>query len=382
MRIVFLTLFSITSLYCWPQEKVGININTPQFNLDVRSILENDPAEIHLGNPGDTRFLSLFSGSSTSIHPAVFWKDGYDLRFGTDLVGISEKVRISSNGYIGIRNTNPQYEIDAIGQNINAAAEINVRMTDNSSYLRLNSGRVSDPSPKIMWSEGKDLSFATDDMTFGYLSRMNIKGDGRVGIGVINPSAMLDVAGKIKLSDDSESDAAGQIRWNDATKAFEGYNGDHWIELGKSQSKTIGMAEFVSSATGDQILRDYKIPAGAYIDDGGNFKFNNRIQIPLTFDKDITVDSIKVIVYDNDATRDLVVSIFFLFASGNEAVGGTSITTSGASTTHQELDYSHSVYFQDKMQTFFGAYPTASIGGISDWGPGDLRIRSVTIYYH
>jgi len=172
------------------------------------------------------------------------------------------------------------------------------------------------------------------------------------------------------------------MRWNDTEKSFEGFDGNHWIELGKSQSRTIGMAEFVSNATGDKILRDFNTPAGAYIDDGGNFKFNNLILIPLTFDKDITVDSVKVIVYDNDATRDLVVNIYRLFPSGSGAGGGSSISTTGASSTHQELDYPHSVYFQDKMQTFFGAYPTTSVGGVSDWGPGNLRIRSVTVYYH
>ena len=44
-----------------------------------------------------------------------------------------------------------------------------------------------------------------------------------VGIGTASPSAKLDVAGKIKVGDDSASLNAGTIRWTGTD--FEGYDG-------------------------------------------------------------------------------------------------------------------------------------------------------------
>ena len=59
--------------------------------------------------------------------------------------------------------------------------------------------------------------------------------DGNVGIGTNNPQAKLDVAGnvnvagKIKVGDDSVSPTAGTIRWTGSD--FEGYDGSAWKSL-------------------------------------------------------------------------------------------------------------------------------------------------------
>ena len=53
--------------------------------------------------------------------------------------------------------------------------------------------------------------------------------DGNVGIGTASPQAKLDVAGKIKVGDDSVSPTAGVIRWTGSD--FEGYDGSAWKSL-------------------------------------------------------------------------------------------------------------------------------------------------------
>jgi len=72
------------------------------------------------------------------------------------------------------------------------------------------------------------------DIAFGYGSSaaftevMRIKGNGNVGIGTQLPSQKLEVNGAIKISDVSSAPSNGTIRYNPATKDFEGYDGTQW----------------------------------------------------------------------------------------------------------------------------------------------------------
>ena len=65
------------------------------------------------------------------------------------------------------------------------------------------------------------------------LNAISVFGNGyfqdNVGIGTVSPQAKLDVAGKIKVGDDSVSPTAGTIRWTGSD--FEGYDGSAWKSL-------------------------------------------------------------------------------------------------------------------------------------------------------
>ena len=65
------------------------------------------------------------------------------------------------------------------------------------------------------------------------LNALSVFGNGyfqnNVGIGTTSPQAKLDVAGKIKVGDDSVSPTAGVIRWTGSD--FEGYDGSAWKSL-------------------------------------------------------------------------------------------------------------------------------------------------------
>ncbi len=62
---------------------------------------------------------------------------------------------------------------------------------------------------------------------------VNVSGDiytgGDVGVGTQNTSATLDVAGKIKISDDAYSAEEGMLRY--AGNQFSGYNGTDWVAI-------------------------------------------------------------------------------------------------------------------------------------------------------
>ena len=71
------------------------------------------------------------------------------------------------------------------------------------------------------------------------LNALSVFGNGyfqdNVGIGTVSPQAKLDVAGnvnvagKIKVGDDSVSPTAGTIRWTGSD--FEGYDGTQWVSF-------------------------------------------------------------------------------------------------------------------------------------------------------
>jgi hypothetical protein len=57
-----------------------------------------------------------------------------------------------------------------------------------------------------------------------------------IGIGTNTPQQVLDVNGKLKISNDTAAPVAGTIRYNQATSDFEGYNGTEWKSLTASAS--------------------------------------------------------------------------------------------------------------------------------------------------
>lgn len=62
--------------------------------------------------------------------------------------------------------------------------------------------------------------------------RMTIDASGNIGIGTITPSHKLEIAGKLKLGDDTATESAGVMRFNTGTNEFEGYNGTSWLSFG------------------------------------------------------------------------------------------------------------------------------------------------------
>ncbi|MBK8698507.1 MAG: FG-GAP repeat protein [Saprospiraceae bacterium] len=59
----------------------------------------------------------------------------------------------------------------------------------------------------------------------------NVVTNPKVGINTSSPSQTMDVAGKLKLGDDTTAPVAGVVRWNAATQDFEGYNGTEWLSF-------------------------------------------------------------------------------------------------------------------------------------------------------
>ena len=128
------------------------------------------------------------------------WSNGMALTFNTirsgDVSGSTglERMRISSDGNVGIGTTNPNYPLDVRGivQSSNKTLENN---------LTINSGNHS---------AGVDIECFNNANTVKKAIALNPYG-GNVGVGLTNPQAKLDVAGPIKLSRNDSSSEGGQI---------------------------------------------------------------------------------------------------------------------------------------------------------------------------
>ncbi len=166
---------------------IGIGTETPEFKLDIRGINSDDGGLITLSNSDQTHRLLFYSGRETDQHPFIQWKDGDDLRFSTDYSGWSEKMRITSDGNIGIGTTTPNYNLDVSG---------NINFTGNlfQNDVLFTSGSGS------LWSQnGSDIYYNS----------------GNIGIGTATPDSKLKIETnaitgaesilKLSVSDDSES---------------------------------------------------------------------------------------------------------------------------------------------------------------------------------
>ena len=86
---------------------VGVGTETPMAKLDVRGLNPDDGVTFSIGNSDRTHRLLFFGGREGDPNPFIQWKDGDPLRFSTDMGGWSEKMRITSEGNLGIGTTAP-----------------------------------------------------------------------------------------------------------------------------------------------------------------------------------------------------------------------------------------------------------------------------------
>ena len=130
---------------------------------------------------------------------------------------------------VGINIAVPEFNFDIRSTAIGNGVEFNLANADNSRFLRFFTGSTFFPNPVAIWSEGSHFRFATDEGVFS--EKMRIQSDGNVGIGTTNALALLDVNGRLRVSDDASTPQIGQIRWNNTDDDFEGYDGTIWRSL-------------------------------------------------------------------------------------------------------------------------------------------------------
>lgn len=77
----YLILISILYTVTVRAQKVGINIDTPTVELDIRPLSGSGNAELKLGSYDNTTFLQLYSNLKTDLNPGIWWLPGKMLKF-------------------------------------------------------------------------------------------------------------------------------------------------------------------------------------------------------------------------------------------------------------------------------------------------------------
>jgi hypothetical protein len=210
---------------------VGIGTTSPQSSLQVSGTLGSAPtgagvhmgitstfASIQLNGDASTGSLIDFSTSGTDYLGRILYNNASNfLSFSTNN---SEKMRINSNGLVGIGTTSPQGILDVVGSGTQAAR----------NYIYLQGGNVGGVNPNhgggfafainfsggnsesnMIWSgsaAGQYFSISRWNGT-AVTEQMRIDSSGNVGIGTSSPSQKLQVG-------DGTADTRASFRANNA----------------------------------------------------------------------------------------------------------------------------------------------------------------------
>ncbi|MDX1477030.1 MAG: hypothetical protein R3301_04960 [Saprospiraceae bacterium] len=159
---------------------IGMRVDTPSVELDVRTYSSDNAAQLNVGNSDNSYFLRLFSGRDGVPYPIIYWRENHPLVFGPgNEIGFVEKMRLTSTGYLGLGTSNPGVKLDVNDM---------IRTGGNT------------------WpSAGEGMEFAYDPgLNRGYIQVYDrdlaqwgnlYLGESNVGIGTLASASRLSVAG-------------------------------------------------------------------------------------------------------------------------------------------------------------------------------------------
>jgi trimeric autotransporter adhesin len=163
------------------KDKLGIGVALPQRNLHVHDASTGSYASFTNSFTTNNINRGLLVGVANASHDGYLWNyESGNLLFGTSN---SERMRLNSNGNLGIGLTNPARRLHLHDDFLlisNASSGVN-----NSDGLQFG---LSASDAQIVNKENGNLILSTNDS-----EKMRIQSDGRVGIGLASPNSLLQI---------------------------------------------------------------------------------------------------------------------------------------------------------------------------------------------
>ena len=165
--------------------QVGIGTTSPSSKLQVRDSTQGCIVRVTAANDSESG-IDFGDDDDTDIGRIRYSNSNNSMKF---IVNTSERMRITSDGRLGIGTTNPQYHlhqhVDSSDSNYH---QFTNSTTGSGSAKGVLLGMNSSEEAIIYNRESTALRFGTDNT-----ERMRIASDGKVGIGTTSANTKLDV---------------------------------------------------------------------------------------------------------------------------------------------------------------------------------------------
>jgi len=181
---------------------IGVGTSTPDKKLHVYTTSSESNSQLHLQSADRYSTIQMLDDTGAILfgndRGAMRFITGYD----TSYSGGSEAMRILGNGNVGVGTTGPSYPLDVQYTGDSGIRSKNIGTSHASVYIDSASGysylRFESSGAAKFWIQ----STPTGDLAFrpsGGGHVVDIKNDGKVGIGRTDPGQTLDVFGRIGL---------------------------------------------------------------------------------------------------------------------------------------------------------------------------------------